>query len=107
MTGGRTVTFRLDEDVISVVEQESKRLNINLNKMANQILKGYVDWDMLQARAGMIPIAKPLLIELLKKLSDEEVVTLATEVGKDTMKDIVTFMKGKMDSESFLTWLAP
>jgi hypothetical protein len=105
MTDGRTVTFRIDGEVISIVEQESHRLNINLNNMVNQILKGYVDWDMLQARAGMIPIAKPLLIELLKKVSDEEVVTLATKVGKDTMKDIVSFMKGRMDRESFLTWV--
>jgi hypothetical protein len=44
-------------------------------------------------------IAKPLLIELLKKVSDEEVVTLATIVGKHTMKDIVSFMKGRMDPE--------
>jgi hypothetical protein len=54
MIDSRTVTFRIDEKVISVVEQESRRLNVNLNKMANQILKSCVDWDMLQARAGMI-----------------------------------------------------
>lgn len=101
----RTVTFRIDDEVISIVEKESQHLRINLNNMVNQILKSYVDWDMLQARAGMIPIAKPILVELLKRISNEEIIRLATQVGKDTMKDIISFMKNKMDLDSFLTWL--
>jgi hypothetical protein len=99
------ITFRIDKDVISMVEQESKRLGTNLNNMANQILKSYIDWDMLQAKAGMIPIAKPLLVELLNKISNEEIVSIATNVGRNTMKDIVSFMRNKMDLDSFLTWL--
>jgi hypothetical protein len=59
--------------------------------MANQILKSYGDWDMLQARAGMIPIAKPFLIELLNKVSNEEIESIATNVGRNTMKEIVSF----------------
>jgi hypothetical protein len=73
--------------------------------MANQILKSYVDWDMLQARAGMIPIAKPLLVELLNKISNEEIVSIASNVGRNTIKEIVSFMRNKMDLDSFLTWL--
>ena len=106
MTRSRIVTFRIDEDVISMVQQESQRLHINLNNMANQIMKSYTDWDMLQARAGTIPIAKPFLIELLSKVSNEpRGVSIATNVGKNTMKEIVLFMKNKMDLDSFLTWL--
>lgn len=101
----RVITFRIDKDVISIVEQESKRRGINLNNMANQILKSYIDWDMLQARAGMIPIAKPLLVELLNKISNEEIVSIASNVGRNTIKEIVSFMRNKMDLDSFLTWL--
>jgi len=105
MKGNRVVTFRIEEDVMSIVEQESQRLHINLNNMANQILRSYVDWDMLQARAGMIPIAKPFLIEILNKISNGEIVNLASNVGKNTMKDIISFMKDRLDLDSFLTWL--
>jgi hypothetical protein len=104
-SNSRVITFRIDKDVISTVEQESKRRGINLNNMANQILKSYVDWDMLQARAGMIPIAKPLLVELLNKISNEEIVSIASNVGRNTIKEIVSFMRNKMDLDSFLTWL--
>ena len=87
MCSTRVVTLRSDKDVISTVEHESKRLGINLNNMANQILKSYIDWDMLQTRAGMIPIAKPLLVELLDKISNEEIVSIAMNVAKNTMKE--------------------
>ena len=105
MTDSKIVTFRIDKNVMSIVEQESQRLHVNLNNMANQILKSYTDWDMLQARAGMIPIAKPFLVELLNKVSNEEIESIATNVGESTMKEIVLFMKNKMDLDSFLTWL--
>ena len=105
MTDTKIVTFRIDRDVMSIVEQESQRLHINLNSMANQIMKSYTDWDMLQARAGMIPIAKPFLVELLNKVSNEEIESIAISVGKNTMAEIVAFMKNKMDLDSFLTWL--
>lgn len=105
MPSTRVVTFRIDKDVISEVEQESKRLGINLNNMANQILKSYTDWDVLQTKAGMIPIAKPLLVELLDKISTEEIVSIAMNVGKNTMKETVSFMRNHMDLNSFLTQL--
>lgn len=101
----KVTTFRIDKNVMSIIEQESQRLNVNLNNMANQILKSYTDWDMLQARAGMIPIAKPFLVELLSKVSNEEIVSIATNVGRNTMKEIVSFMRNEMDLDSFLTWL--
>lgn len=104
-SNSRVITFRIDKDVISTVEQESKRLGINLNNIANQNLKSYTDWDILQARAGMIPIAKPLLVKLLNKISNEEIVSISSKVGRNTMKEIVSFMRNKMDLDSFLTWL--
>ena len=65
MIDTRNVSLRVDRNVLSIIEQESQRLQINLNNMANQIFRSYTDWDMLQARAGMIPIAKPLLSQVL------------------------------------------
>ncbi len=84
MTDTRNISFRIDRNVLSIIEQESQRLQ----RAANQIFKSYTDWDKLQARAGMIPIAKPFLVELLNKVSNEEIESIATGVGKNTMKEI-------------------
>ena len=78
---------------------------IKLNNLTNQILQNYVDWDRLESKAGMIPVAKRLLSEAFNDMSDDEVIKLATNVGRDTLNDIILFMRSKIDLDSLLSWL--
>jgi hypothetical protein len=104
-TSTKTITLRINEEVLKRLDSESKRRGISLNTFANQIFQEFLDWDMLQPQSGMIPIAKPVIIEMLKKMSKEEVTALAKQVGKDTIHDAVVFMKQRMNLDSFLSWL--
>ncbi|ALI36297.1 hypothetical protein NMY3_02096 [Candidatus Nitrosocosmicus oleophilus] len=99
-----TMTFRIDENVLNVLRTESDRGQITLNSLVNQLLKRYVDWDMFEPKVGMIPIAKPIVVELFKKMSKEEITNMAVNIGKDVVHDIALFMKNRMDLESFLSW---
>lgn len=87
------------------VEHEARHQQISLNSLSNQIFKNYIEWDMLSPKAGMIPVAKRVISELFGRLSKEEVVKLAQQVGKDIMNDLILFMKHKIDLNSFLSWL--
>ena len=100
-----TLSFRLNVDIVDKLRIESEQTNISLNNLTNQILQNYVDWDRLESKAGMIPVAKRLLSEAFKDLSDDEVIKLATNVGRDTLNDIILFMRNKMDLDSLLSWL--
>ncbi len=99
-----TMTFRIDENVLNVLRTESERNQITLNSLVNQLLKRYVDWGMFEPKVGMIPIAKPIVVELFKKMSKEEISSMAVNIGKDVVHDIALFMKNRMDLESFLSW---
>jgi predicted HicB family RNase H-like nuclease len=48
-----TKSFRIDEDVIRKIEDEAKNNNISLNAEINNILRKYVDWNMLADKVGM------------------------------------------------------
>jgi hypothetical protein len=48
---------------------------------------------MLQSQAGMLPIAKAVIAEMFEKMNKEEIEDLAKRVGKDTVHNIVLFMK--------------
>ncbi|HET7392016.1 MAG TPA: hypothetical protein VFJ51_14450, partial [Nitrososphaeraceae archaeon] len=63
---------------------ESEHIGISLNNLVNQILKNYIDWDRLESKAGMIPVAKPVIAEAFRDLSDD-VIKLDTFVGKSTL----------------------
>ncbi len=101
----KTIAFRIYEDILDKIDSEAKRREISLNKFTNQIFKNFLDWDMLQSQAGMIPVAKLVIAEIFEKMTKEEIVDLAKRVGKDTMHDMVLFMKKNMNLQCFLSWI--
>ena len=94
-----TMTFRLDENVITTLR------HISLNTIVNQILQRYVEWDMYESKVGLISMLKPVVAELFKKTNKQEIIELATSIGKNATNDAALFMKNKMDLDSFLSWL--
>jgi short-subunit dehydrogenase len=99
------MTFRLDENVIATLRAESERRHISLNTIVNQILQRYVVWDMYESQVGLISMLKPVVAELFKKTKKQEIIDLATSIGKNATNDAALFMKNKMDIDSFLSWL--
>ena len=99
-----TITFRIDTDTINKLRTESAKNDRSLNTSVNQILKRYVQWDMFEPQAGIIPFAKPLVTELLANMSKDEISSLAKNVAKTAVQDIMVVMKGKIDLDSFLSW---
>ena len=98
-------TFRINQGTADKLNSESEHKGISLNNLVNQILKNYMDWDRLELKAGMIPVAKPVIAELFTNISDDDVIKLARSVGKSTLHDMVLFMKNKIDLDSLLSWL--
>jgi hypothetical protein len=99
------MTFRLDENVITTLRAESERRHISLNTIVNQILQRYIEWDMYESKVGLISMLRPVVTELFKKTNKQEIIDLATSIGKNATNDAALFMKNKMDVDSFLSWL--
>ena len=91
--GTTSLTTRLDADTLRELEDEADRTGITLSNLAKQILTNYARWDKFVSKAGMIPVAKGVISEAFDKLSEDELVRLATSVGKNALKDIIIFMK--------------
>lgn len=98
------MTFRIDDNVLKILRKESERQQVTLNNFINQLLKHFVEWDMYEPKVGMIPIAKPIVIELFDKMSKKEISDMAFRIGKNVVHDIALFMKNRMDLDSFLSW---
>ncbi|MCV0392804.1 MAG: hypothetical protein K5790_05850 [Nitrosopumilus sp.] len=99
-----TMSFRLDSEILDKIRKESESQGISLNVLANKIFSRYVDWDMFEPKVGMVPIAKPIVSALFEKLSKQETIELAKQIGQSIVSDIATFMKGSMDIDSFVSW---
>lgn len=99
-----TITFRIDADTIDKLRAESTRYDVSLNTSVNKILKRYVQWDMFEPQAGTMPLAKPVVAELLANMSKEQITNFAKNIAKTAVQDILLLMKGKIDLDSFLSW---
>lgn len=100
-----TFTCRIEQGVLQLLEKESEDRGISLNTLMNIVLRNYVEWDFYEPKVGMIPMAKPVVSSLFDMMSEEEISELATNFGKNMIKDITLFMKMKLDYDTFLIWL--
>jgi hypothetical protein len=100
-----TVTFRVDKESMHLLQEEAKRQQISLNNLVNHIINRYIEWEEYAAKAGYMQLTKPVVAELFNRLSDEDIIEIARKTGKDANFDIMLFMKGKTDLESFISWL--
>ena len=99
-----TFTLRIDEGIAKSLQNDSQLQDISLNTLINKILKRYVEWDSYEPKVGMIPIPKLLVEKLFEKRSTQEIIDLATNVGKNELEDILLFMNKKIDWILFLNW---
>lgn len=99
-----TITFRLDDDTIKRLKTVSGKKQVSTNTLVNQALRQFLDWGMYESISGFVLINKHVFTNIFGKLKQNEIVDIASRVGKDEVKNIATFMKGKIDIESFLSW---
>ena len=103
----RSVTFRLDSNVIDELQTEADNREISLNVLVNQVLKRYAEWDRYENKIGMMPVPRMILSNLIDKsisiakrsgVKDvdryrDEIIKEAAELAFTLMKDSVLFMK--------------
>lgn len=93
----KTVTFRIDKEVLDKIKSHASFERITLNALVNQLLSHAVDWDLVAAKSGWVPVSKVLLMAWFDKLDDKEIQSIAEENGKAISRDMLYAMKGKFD----------
>jgi len=101
---GSPITLRLDKEIELRLRSEADSQDTSINAITNKALRRYVEWNAFEHKSGMIPVSAPVLIELLHRISDEEIVNIAKTAGKDAARDITLLTKGKIDADSFISW---
>lgn len=100
-----TITFRLDDEIVQKLRSESGNRQVSTNTLVNQALRRFLEWDMYEPVAGFVMINKKVFAQIFGKEKKEMIIDIATKIGKNEVKDIALFMKGRMDLPSFLSWL--
>ncbi len=91
----KTVTFRIDKEVLDKIKSHASFERITLNALVNQLLAHAVDWDLVASKSGWVPVSKVLLMAWFDKLDDKVIQSIAEEKGRLISKDMLYAMKGK------------
>ncbi|MGN6629663.1 MAG: hypothetical protein ACTHKJ_07260 [Candidatus Nitrosocosmicus sp.] len=100
----KTVTFRLDEDIVNSLYEEADTDSISLNSLVNSVLRRYIEWHKYERKSNIMPLVCPVVKGLFNHLDEEEVRILAKDAAKDAVYNVILFMYGKVDIDTVICW---
>jgi len=79
------ITFRIPSSSINQLREESKKKQVSLNALINQIIREHLDWHTYAAPAGYYYVPRSTMSLVLNKLSEDEISEIASIIAKRIM----------------------
>ncbi len=77
-----TRSFYIEKEILKRLETNAKSKGMSINALVNEVLREYVDYLLPLEKYGYIIQCRPAFIDLLCRLSKEEITKAAEENGK-------------------------
>ncbi|HET8719685.1 MAG TPA: hypothetical protein VFM64_01675 [Candidatus Nitrosotenuis sp.] len=100
-----TITARISKKTLDKIRSYAKSESTTINSAINQLLSHAVDWDIVAAKTGWVPIPRDILIAYFEKLDDKVIMEVAESNGKNVPKDMLLAMRGKFDIKEWISIL--
>src|SRR5690242_4807858 len=104
-----SITFRLDSTILNKLHREAEQKDISVNTLVSHIIRRHIDWHSNAAKAGFVTVRRGLLSNLINRLSNEEISSIAEYIAKNDTKDFVLLLRNEYNIESALdvieTWI--
>jgi hypothetical protein len=104
-----SITFRLDNTILNKLHHEAEQKDISVNTLVSHIIRSHIDWHSNAAKAGFVTVRKGLLSNLINRLPEKEISSIAEYIAKTETKDFVLLLRNEYNIESALdvveTWI--
>jgi hypothetical protein len=103
----KTVTrsFRINEGAFLALEEESRKRNISLNTLVNQLFLSFANFDRYFQKFGMLKISNVAYRRTLKAVPDEKIVEAAREVAQNSARVVLLTRYGTLSLTGVLEYL--
>ena len=102
-----TISFRIDEDYLKELREETQEKKVSLNTLANQIFAEYVEWQRYVERFGIISMSKDAFKYILDSLDDKQVIELAITIGQKAPKEFILFKWKNLELKNIINFIVP
>lgn len=100
-----TVSFRVDSDLRSTLEEEARKQRVNLNTLVSQILGQYANWGRYATRLKLLPLSKDLLRELFQPMSKEAIEVVGRRLGETLSREQILFLFQESSPRTVLRYM--
>ena len=100
-----TTTFRFDSETMKSLREEAKQKDISTNTLLNQIVKEHLKWHANASNAGFIAVSRLLITSLISHLSEQEIISVAENVAKNTNKDTILLLENEYTMTAALEFI--
>jgi len=101
----KAVLVRIPQDLLQSLREESNYKGTSVNSIIVSILRKYSGWWRFQERLGFMPLHKSMVVQIMDKISDEDVEEIGRIQKDQTIKDFILFSESGYDLEAFIHWL--
>ena len=96
----KSITFRLDSTILNKLHYEANQNDISVNTLVSHIIRRHIDWHSNAAKAGFVTVRKGLLSNLINRLPEKEISSIAEYIAKNETKDFVLLLRNEYNIES-------
>ncbi len=89
----RTVSYRIDNEILEEITKESRLRETSSNVLINQILRKFTDFDRYQHSIGTIPFPKEVLTSILETANEEQIKIFALQAFKFLIEAVILTQK--------------
>jgi len=104
-----SITLRLDSIILNKLQHEAEQKDTSVNALVTHIIRRHIDWHSNAAKAGFVTVRRGLLIDLINRLPDKEISSIAEYITKKETKAFVLLLRNEYNIESALdvieTWI--
>jgi hypothetical protein len=100
-----TVSLRISDLALKALQEESKKMNVSMNTLANQILLSFATYDRYLSRFGMVKVGVPTLRRIIAAGTDSEIAEAGRYAGMSLPPSFILNMRGKLTLDSVIEYL--
>lgn len=100
-----TRSFRFESDVLTVLDEEAKRMGISVNALVGIILRRYAEFTRYLSKIDMVVINREVLTSLIDLLGEEEVYEIGVKLGQTVLADTIMFWKKETTEKAVMEYI--
>src|SRR3989442_11414599 len=88
--GSLSRSFRLDGDLLEMLEVEADKKSLTLNALVSRLLRKYADFGRFAERYGFISVPGSQMTKIFAAFNEDQVAALAARAAQDRPKEILS-----------------